>query len=144
MQSSGPNYGSYALNLTVVRFSSRTRTESRSYFPLSCSNCFTDRQRSCATITTYSVCVSFFCNTETSCSGLFESHLTLRQLPFLITIRLNNCTQNSSHGERSLCCLALVISTFPLLLSWVLRLSFQLLLPHLGMIERADEFDLET
>ena len=98
MQSSGPNYGSYALNLTVVRFSSRTCEESRSYFSLSCYNCSTDRQLTCAMVSTYFVCVSFLCNTETSCSGLFESHLTLRQLPFLIIVNVQYSSQKL-HSE---------------------------------------------
>ena len=38
----------------------------------------------------------------------------------------------------------LVVSTFTLLRIWVLRLSFQLLFPHLRMIESTGDFHLET
>ena len=37
-----------------------------------------------------------------------------------------------------------VISTISLLGIWILRLSFQLLFPHLRMMEGTDDFDVET
>ena len=98
MQFSGHNSRSYARNLTVVRLSLHTCAESWSYFSLSCFNCSADRQRTCATVTTYSICVSFLCNTNASRSGRFESHFTLRQLPQSIIVNVHNSSQKL-HSE---------------------------------------------